>query len=356
MPHRSISRPRLINRETPGRLIERTENVRCMTSMPAQKTFVDPAPPKVAVSTIPLVDVNLVTYHHEKYIARAIESVLEQKTNFDYRLLIGDDCSTDNTQSIIRDYAREYPERIQLFVPSEHRGIEHKDRVGIEVLRLNTAKYVALLDGDDYWSDPYKLQKQVDFLESHDKYALCFHNVEVFHEDQGKKPWKYCQEDQKETSTLEDLLDRNSIPTPSVMFRRSCLPEIPEWIFKLKMGDWLLHILHAQNGRVGYIDQVMAAYRIHNTGLWSKQSAIENRLEEIQMYKLLTQYLPPEYKSRLESNLARRYYQLAMDYRERGDWIGTVLNVLKCLSCNPKNRGIPFLHLVRISIPGRASL
>src|SRR5215813_14592957 len=140
--------------------------------------------------TAPLVDVNLVTYNHEKFVARAIESILKQKTDFSYRLIIGDDCSTDSTQSIIRNYAEQYPEQIQTLLSSQHYGIEHPDRIGIQVLRLNTAEYVALLDGDDYWTDPNKLQKQVDFLRHHQECSFCFHNAEMFFED-GSEPPKH---------------------------------------------------------------------------------------------------------------------------------------------------------------------
>src|SRR6266542_522725 len=142
-----------------------------------QKELAGSGAPPGAVTTPPLVDVNLITYNHENFVAKAIESVLEQQTNFAYRLIIGDDCSTDNTQSIIRSYAQQYPERIQTLLALEHRGIEHQDRVGMQVLRLSTAKYVALLDGDDYWTDRHKLQKQVDFLNTNTEFALCFHNV-----------------------------------------------------------------------------------------------------------------------------------------------------------------------------------
>src|SRR5258708_3052102 len=131
----------------------------------------------------PLVDVTLITYNHEKFIAQAIESVLSQQTGFEFRLLVGDDCSTDNTQSIIRSYAEKYPERICLMLDSTHRGLKSRERVGVRALTGSTAKYVALLDGDDYWTDAYKLQKQADFLETHPDFAICFHNVRMVFQD-----------------------------------------------------------------------------------------------------------------------------------------------------------------------------
>ena len=123
--------------------------------------------PELAASyQTPLVDVTLTTYNHEKFIGAAIDSVLSQQTDFDFRLVVGDDCSTDKTQSIIRSYAEKYPERICLMLDSTHRGLKSRERVGVRTLTGSSAKYVAMLDGDDYWTDPLRLQKQVSFLEA----------------------------------------------------------------------------------------------------------------------------------------------------------------------------------------------
>lgn len=263
--------------------------------MLSQKELADPASPKRVVTTMPLVDVNVVTYNHEKFVARAIESVLEQKTNFEYRLIIGDDCSTDNTQSIIRDYAQQYPERIQVLLASEHRGIEHKDRVGIELLRLNTAKYVALLDGDDYWSDPYKLQKQVDFLDAHFDFAICYHNVVRFHDDGSLPISNMCPPGQKDISTIEDLLVSNFIPTCSAMFRRGLYGELPDWFYTTKAGDWALHVLNAEYGKIGYINEVMAAYRIQPAGMWSSLAPEQQVAHLIKSFRLIDAHLKFKY-------------------------------------------------------------
>ncbi len=305
--------------------------------------------------TTPLVDIVMPTYNHGKFVAEAIESVLAQQVNFKYRLIIGDDCSSDDTQAIVRSYAEKYPDRIETILSPEHFGIIHKDRVGVQVLNLRKAKYVAMLEGDDYWTDPHKLQKQVAYLDSHPDCAICFHNVEVFYDDGSKQAWLYCPPDQKQISTLEDLIDRNFIATPSVMFRTSGLGEIPDWYCEFTIGDWLLHILNAQNGSVGYIDEVMAAYRIHSTGLWSKQSPIESTLEEVKMYKVLARFLPQQYQDQIETSLARRYYKLAVDYRNQGSWLSSLANVLKCVGCRSSNRNISLRHLARISLPGRAT-
>src|SRR5262245_50655987 len=214
-------------------------------------------PPQVT----PLVDVHLITYNHERFVAQAIESVLAQQTNFPFRLIIGDDCSSDGTQAIIRRYALEHPDRITTFLDTEHRGINSRERAGVKVLMLSTARYVAWLDGDDFWSDPSKLQKQVDILETQPETVICFHNVRTLPED-GAASINLRPPDQKEISTLADLLMGNMIPSCSVMFRREALGTLPEWYFSLKMADWSLYILLAEQGEIRYLNEVMAVYRM----------------------------------------------------------------------------------------------
>jgi glycosyltransferase involved in cell wall biosynthesis len=303
------------------------------------------------MNTTPLVDVAIVTYNHEQFVAQAIEGVLSQRFAGECRLIIGDDCSTDKTQAILEDYAQRYLDRITTIFSSEHFGLAHKERVGLRVLERCTAKYVAFLDGDDYWTDPLKLQKQVDFLESHPDFAVCFHNVKVSYEDQGQEPWNYCPPDQKEISTIEDLLDRNFIATSSTVFRRECLGELPNWFLKIKTGDWLLHILNAQNGKVGYIDEVMSVYRIHHAGYWSKQDMIQNSLDEIVMFKVLGKHLPKKYRAQIKSHLASLFYQLANEYNSRGDKGKAVISAFKCLGANPRDQAILVRHVLDISFP-----
>ena len=271
--------------------------------MPSQKELSDPISSTRSVSTVPLVDVNLVTYNHEKFVARAIESVLEQQTNFVYRLIIGDDCSTDDTRSIIRDYAQQYPERIQLLFVSEHRGIEHKDRVGIEVLRLSTAKYVALLDGDDYWTDPNKLQRQVDFMERFTGCSLCFHNAEMFYDDGSQPPKRLRPQDQKEISTVEDIL-AGTVPLPCTVLFRNDLLILPETFHEVTNADWMMFALLAEHGHVGYINEVMAAYRMHSEGIWSGRTRQQQLREHIKTYKTIDEHLKFKYRRVIANRIA----------------------------------------------------
>src|SRR5262249_45613233 len=131
-------------------------------------------------------------------------------------------------------------------------------------------RYVALLDGDDYWTNPQKLQLQVDFLDSHPKIAICFHNATAIEEGTGASGL-YCPPDQKRISTIADLWVRNFIPTCSAVVRRALVPELPEWFRTATFGDWPLYVLYALRGDIAYLPEVMATYRVHRGGAWSGQ-------------------------------------------------------------------------------------
>lgn len=265
----------------------------------------------------PLVDVAVATYNHEKYIARAIESVLAQETSFDYRLIVGDDCSSDGTQGIIREYARRHPGRIVTLFHPERLGTAHRDRVGVKVLRLCTARYVALLDGDDFWTDPGKLQRQVDFLETHPECAACFHDAEVFYEEGAKAPQRLHGDDQKEFSTLEDLLTTGVFPiTCTVMFRHDHLRELPERFFEASNPDWMLSVLAAEHGTIGYIAEVMAAYRVHGGGVWSGIDALRRTRQHIKSYETIDAHLGFKYTRLLSKKVEALRATLPWQYRQ----------------------------------------
>src|SRR5262245_24288404 len=126
------------------------------------------------------VSVAMITYNHGNFIAQAVESILMQVVNFDYEIIIGEDCSTDETRNVVIEYRNRFPHRIKMLLHDKNVGLMQNFIQTIEACR---GQYVALCEGDDYWTSPYKLQKQVDFLESHPEYAICFHNVTVICED-----------------------------------------------------------------------------------------------------------------------------------------------------------------------------
>lgn len=218
----------------------------------------------------PKVSVICVTFNQEKYIAQAIESFVMQETDFPVEIIISDDCSTDNTRVIISKYAKKYPNIRPIFI---------KKNLGVvgnfyEAIQLARGEYIAFCEGDDFWTDKNKLQKQVSFLDAHPTYSLCFHTVRVMVDGKVSDTEVYPGPDER-TFNLTNLLRHNFIQTNSVMYRRqSTYPIIATDALPV---DWYLHLYHAKQGKIGFIDETMAVYRRHRAGVWWKDD--KNQLE-----------------------------------------------------------------------------
>lgn len=231
------------------------------------------------------VSVCMITYNHEKYIAQAIESVMAQKTNFDFELIIGEDYSTDNTKNILIEYQKKYPKRIKLILLDKNIGMMKNF---IQTLKTCKGEYVAFLEGDDYWSDKYKLLKQVNLLNASPTYSMCFHTTEAFYESNPKNTYFIPSQNRKKGEySVEDILQYNFIASCSVMYRNNLVKKLPSWFNLLEIGDWPLHILYAMHGPIGYIDEVMARYRIHNESHFSSRTKITNFLDIIKTQRRL---------------------------------------------------------------------
>ena len=269
------------------------------------------------------VSVAMITYNHEEFIAKALDSVLMQETNFDYEIVVGEDCSTDNTRNILIGYQERYPDKFRLFLNEKNLGAH---RNFVQVHQACQGKYIALLEGDDYWTSPQKLQKQADFLDIHPECAICFHNARIIHTPPNVLPLisgnrDYCSPNQKEFSTVEDLLEKDFIPTCSTMFRRGLFGDFPDWIYPLKMGDWPLHILNALHGNIGYINEVMGVYVINSGGVWTRMRLNweEHDKAMIEFYDALSIHLEFKYKKIIDRKLSNLCLHLAEKYEDKGD-------------------------------------
>lgn len=260
----------------------------------------------------PKLSVLIITYNHEAFISQAIESALAQKASFPIEIVIGEDCSPDGTRDIVLDYQRRFPQTIHV--------LAHEKNVGMirnfeETLMACRGSYVAMLEGDDYWTNPEKLEKQVAFLDSHPEFAVCFHDVDVIFSD-GSPTRRFCPPGQKEVSTLTDLLYSDFIPTCSTVFRRGLFGRLPPWIHELKMCDWLLHILNARHGQIKFMNEVMGVYRIHEGGAWSRLTAIESVQARMAFCSRLNELLGPEYSEAITETTARIEGELPSAYRQ----------------------------------------
>ncbi len=270
----------------------------------------------------PMVSVCMITYNHEKFIAQAIESVLMQQSDFVVELVIGEDCSTDDTRAVVRAYGDHYPEQIRLLLPEQNKGAMANF---IACLAACSGKYIALCEGDDYWTDPLKLQKQVDFLEKNPDYSMCCHASHIIFE--GSKDRSEIQRlaEADKTLTLDDFLaptSKNSIRTESVVCKSEVVHNLPEWYQHIIVGDYPLFMLLAYHGNIRYIDQVMSVHRKHEGGVWTSQSGEAEFQEEyclsiVEMYRRFDEYSGYQYHDKIQKRFAYSYYALIAKASDR---------------------------------------
>ncbi len=236
--------------------------------------------------TDPLVTVCLITYNHALFIVQAIESILTQKTDFYFNLIIADDCSKDGTTGIISNYAVRYPEIITPILQNPNVGAGKNYG---QLIAAAKGKYIAYLEGDDYWADEHKLQEQVNILEANPHYVSCFTNVlETFTEDiNGKNNYLQNGCFPKSVIGFKELIYKNYIQTCSIVFRNGLVTPFPDWFINLKVGDWPLHILLSQYGDSYYIHKLMAVHRNHSMGVWSSKTRLQQIEATLEAYNAI---------------------------------------------------------------------
>lgn len=306
----------------------------------------------------PKVSILVTTYNQEHLIHQAIDSILMQEANFVYEIVIGEDGSTDRTREMVIAMGQQHPDKIRVLlrdpeVANRDRAIGLAGKINyLEALRACRGEYIAVLDGDDYFTSPRKLQKQVDFLDSHPECSICFHNVIAIHENDAKPPEEMCAEDQKEITGIEQLLWGNFIPACSIMYRREPLIEIPDWFLTARMGDWALNIFKAQHGKIGYIKEVLAAYRVHAAGVWSLRKRSHQLLTSIKVLNNIDRDLGYKYRQTIRRAKTRFFFELAELYLQRGHAGFALVPVRKGLwSSRGRHKGIVSLWL-RLRQPG----
>jgi len=282
----------------------------------------------------PKVSVAMITYNHEPYIAQAVESVMMQETSFPYELVIGEDASTDRSREIVEAMRRRFPDRIRLLPAGPNVGMNRNLVRTIEACR---GEYVALLEGDDYWTAHDKLQRQVSFLTSNPGCAICCHAVLTLAQDGTIAPPSDQSGQIRPVSTLEDLLRRNFIKTCSVMFRARLFGEFPAWFYDLPWGDYPLNILNAHYGDIGYLENVMAIYREHAAGAWSGLSAIDQLERQVEYYAVLLTKLEIKHKKILQRALSTLHYRLGQQYASRRNWRQAQKHAVQALRLSPLN-------------------
>jgi len=271
------------------------------------------------------VSVCMLTYNHEPFIAQAIESVLMQRTRFLYELVIGEDCSTDGTREIVRRYAEKHPDIIRPLFREQNLG-GHRNFV--DTLAHCRGEYVALLEGDDYWTDPYKLQKQAEFLDEHPEYVLVCGNALTIREDEGYQVLRVAKNAPSsfDFGTRELMMFDYPCITLTVMFRNSLVYErdLPQIYYWGVGGDRRLFLLLSLRGKCRYVNDVLGVYRTHSGGVTqirsrTYQGRIDSLREKIHKSEAWNEYLGGMYAQEVQQvkdECARKIVNLAL---KKGD-------------------------------------
>jgi glycosyltransferase involved in cell wall biosynthesis len=294
------------------------------------------------------VSVALITYNHEKFIDRAIDSIIMQQVIFDCEIVIGEDCSTDNTRNIVSEFYHQYPDKISLFLPEVKLG---KKRNIEAVLQKCQGDYIALLDGDDYWISAEKLQKQVNFLDDRPNCSICFHDALLLFEDEKRtlNPSYLTNRllsPKDQIFDLEDLLTNQFYRyTGTTMFRNHLFSEFPEWYFYEEETpyDYPIFVFNAQYGQIGYIHEVLSIYRIHSQGVWSKKTRFHQCQCTINNLQYLNKHLNFKYEKIIDRRIASYYYEMAGESRKQGDLFAVINLIIRCFMKLPKRK---FIHLI----------
>ncbi|MGM8362767.1 glycosyltransferase [Flavobacterium sp. ARAG 55.4] len=288
------------------------------------------------------VSVFVLTYNQENFIAQAIESILMQKTNFTYQLVIGEDCSTDTTREICEIYAQQFPDKIKI-LPALDTNIGLIANY-MRTLKECDGKYIAICDGDDYWLDEYKLQKQVDFLESNPDFSIIYTRVRKLYPNGEFKESTVIP--QKTSSTFDDLIFDNYIPSVTALFKNiqdNC-SEIPDWILNYPYGDWPTYLWTIKNGgKVYFLDEITAVYRME-IGVSSKIRKKVSTIDEINSRITREILKDSSFKSRKEivkQALIKQKIRLMVRYNRERNYV----EAFKLYFCNLKY----FFHIYSVS-------
>jgi glycosyltransferase involved in cell wall biosynthesis len=227
--------------------------------------------------TVPLVSVTCITYNQVNFIRETLDGFLMQKTDFPFEVLINDDSSTDGTAEILAEYQSKHPDIIRVVFHDENQFSQGKRGMFARFLfPIARGKYIALCEGDDYWTDPHKLQIQADYMESHPECTLCFHQVKVVYDNEEKSDQLYPEGEERSRLTRCDLISVNFVGTNSVMYRKHDYADLSVDVMPT---DLYLHLFHARFGEIHFIERAMSVYRRHAGGIWWGEDveSFENR-------------------------------------------------------------------------------
>jgi glycosyltransferase involved in cell wall biosynthesis len=241
----------------------------------------------------PKVTVMLITYNHAQYIAEAIESILAQETDFSFAIHVIDDCSTDGAQDIIRDYAARYPGVVKPFINKKNIGSKVTQRNFYQGFCTLDGDYIAILEGDDYWISPNRLQTHVAFLEANPDFVACANNtLKVYEDESGTEPHLVQPPLPKDVHTIDDLIQLASFfHASSLTFRNVFRGKVPRYLRSPLSCDIFITIAHAQFGKIRFFPEPWSVYRAHAGGLFSQMSQTKGWMWNIDSFRACNRWL-----------------------------------------------------------------
>jgi len=294
-------------------------------------------------SKLPLVSIVCCTYNHEYFIRDCIEGFMNQRVNFYFEILIHDDSSTDNTADIIREYELLYPEIIKPIYQVENQYSKGIDIVSKFQFSRAEGKYIAICEGDDFWIDPYKLQKQVDLLEKMSERNIVAIVTNVVECDVEGKIINNIRivippDNEEGVHNLHDFFKNDHhYPTLSVMFKSKCLKNITPKMksqYNPYFGDWFLWIFLHLEGNFYFLNQITAAYRINPNSITHTVNLMNRWKADFEIRKKLIPVLPGEYHKYLTNNW-HAYYRISMVYRKNKNYFLFFYYQIRAFISNP---------------------
>ena len=285
----------------------------------------------------PIVSICSITYNHAPYIRQCLDGMLMQQTNFAFEILINDDCSTDGTTEIIREYAEKYPDIIK---PIFHR--ENQYQKGVRgmfakyVFPKAQGKYIALCEGDDYWTDPLKLQKQVDFLETYPDYSLYFHNAMVHFEDGKTSDHPFGEIEDRDYTDVE-IYEKWTIPTASVVLRKDVIEsDLYTKVSHEKRfvyGDIVLSLTASKCGKIHGSPEIMSIYRKHSGGVVFQETLSHKSFKhDIALGELFGK----EIQKATKIILSKKYFVYFSQQFKKSNYTTAIWAAYKSISISPK--------------------
>jgi glycosyltransferase involved in cell wall biosynthesis len=267
----------------------------------------------------PLISACVISYNQEEFISETIQSVINQNLSCDYEIVVGDDCSTDQTPLIIAEFA-ESDDRIRVLANDGNLGMHRNWARTIAACR---GKYIAICEGDDVWLDMKKLQHQVDILEKNPNVSACFSNATIIDSKGIKAEYPYVDQPYNIVDAEQFMkLHFNPIPTCTIVFRSTLFNGFPSAYYQSPFADWILHAILIQQGDYFYFPEITSAYRQHEGGVWTgleEEKQLLNKLVALKTIKLLVR---ETLQSSVNEATKKHLDKLLYYYRNQKNWIG----------------------------------